>query len=314
MKTGNYSAKDFIEDLNINPCRFDVLDSNCMNSFEGEPLKPFTIRSARLCDEDLINMLKNNDEFICSKDPTCRKCRKKEYEETSALSFGFLNEKISLERKNRIEKYFPGRDILVSTVNKGQLYLFLNLVCSFLNNTETDPRSLMYLIPTDEDTFYILKDFGFIVEPLGWYYLSKEKGLKIKKEYDGRANINSHNLINTLCVFAANFVIKLNKNVLILDVDIVFLKNPFEFLNKAVYRRDVVGMYSPREDQYGYMNSGFLYFRSTKTSKILLQSYENLSYIKKRSDQQLWNTILRHYKMQQVQQRILPRLCGKAPL
>lgn len=66
-------------------------------------------------------------------------------------------------------------------------------------------------------------------------------------------------------------------------------------------------MYSPRHDSYGYMNSGFLYILPTRKSKILMKTLENLTFLKKGSDQILWNSVLRHYRFQQVQQRVLPR-------
>jgi len=87
----------------------------------------------------------------------------------------------------------------------------------------------------------------------------------------------------------------------------VFLGNPFPFLEKSIKRRDMLVMYSPRQDQLGPINSGFIYFSPTKKSKILLRSYENVCLIKRQSDQQLWNHLLRHYMFQQIEYRILPR-------
>ena len=87
----------------------------------------------------------------------------------------------------------------------------------------------------------------------------------------------------------------------------VFVKDVFPYLKRAAAKSDLLGMYSPRHDSYGYMNSGFLYINPTMKSKILMKTLENLTFLKKGSDQVLWNSVLRHYRFQQVQQRVLPR-------
>lgn len=92
-----------------------------------------------------------------------------------------------------------------------------------------------------------------------------------------------------------------------MDVDFVFLKDVFPFLQRAAARRDILGMYSPRHDAYGYYNSGFLYIIPTRKSKIFMKTLENLTLLKRTSDQVIWNTLIRHYRFQQMQHRVLPR-------
>mmetsp|Transcript_9716 Transcript_9716/g.11059 ORF Transcript_9716/g.11059 Transcript_9716/m.11059 type:complete len:187 (+) Transcript_9716:50-610(+) len=106
---------------------------------------------------------------------------------------------------------------------------------------------------------------------------------------------------------AVNFAVSLDYPVLQMDVDIVFLKNPFPYLKRAAKRRHVLGMIAPRNDDAGFMNTGLMYFRPSKITEILLQSFENLSALKTFGDQELFNILLRHHNMRQVSQRILPK-------
>lgn len=63
---------------------------------------------------------------------------------------------------------------------------------------------------------------------------------------------------------------------------------------------------SRRWDSKGPMNSGFIYIKPTRVSKIFLKTLENMCAIKEQSDQLLWNTALRQRQFTQVQWRTLP--------
>eukprot|EP00924_Labyrinthula_sp_SR-Ha-C_P012501 snap_masked-scaffold_10-processed-gene-8.39-mRNA-1 protein AED:1.00 eAED:1.00 QI:0/-1/0/0/-1/1/1/0/445 len=291
----------------FDPCDIDPLDDSCTKNYEGQPKLPLTIEKANMCDEKTNAKVGKQTELVCKTDPTCKKCRAHSIEKTEALEKGFLATKVSASRRVRLRTKLPSKNIIVSSVNEGQLYLFLNWACSCIKNNVFDPRKYMYIVPTDKKTYEIVTGFGFIAEPLDWYEIAHREGLKISSTYNNKANVGSHATINNILAFACNFIIQQGKNVLLMDVDLIFLRDPFPWLEKASLRRDLLGMYSPREDMYGYVNSGFVYFKNTIKSKYFLQSLQNLCYIKETSDQQLFNSILRHPKMQQIEQRILPR-------
>lgn len=294
-------------------CYDDPLEDTCEDGLEGFSAQALTIDSARMCDEKLTVLLPKNDEWDCVEDPTCRKCRKKQIDTTTQLFDAFNSQAAQESRKKRVEAAFPlhrnfiqpqlSTPIIICSVNYGQVYLLLNWACSCLENDVFDPRLHTYVVPTDEDAHNLLVHHGFIVEPIDWLKNSPH----ISTNYKGGANVGGHALINSILSFTVNSLVGMDYHALLMDVDMVFLHNPFPYLMKASRRRDVLGMLSPRNDQYGFMNSGFIFLRPTAKAKMLTQSFENLSFIKAKSDQQLWNTILRHMELAQLEQRILPR-------
>mmetsp|Transcript_16709 Transcript_16709/g.20071 ORF Transcript_16709/g.20071 Transcript_16709/m.20071 type:complete len:358 (-) Transcript_16709:1566-2639(-) len=275
----------------------------------GFPEIPLTPETALLCDENINIRLGKNSETVCPQDPTCKKCANHYHDTKRLLKYFHRGDE---ERRERLRKWFPipkgkeSRDIIVCSVNFGQLYLFLNWACSCWKNQVFDVRLYTWIIPTDTKTYDILVALGFNAEPLDWM----SNGTKIhvmSPRYDGHANVGAHSQINSITAFASNFAVQMGFYTLLMDVDMVFLHNPFPWLHRSADRRDVLGMYSPRWDNYGFMNSGFLFFVPTEKTKILLESYENLCLIKSISDQQLWNVVIRHYAFRQLTQRILPR-------
>mmetsp|Transcript_16707 Transcript_16707/g.20068 ORF Transcript_16707/g.20068 Transcript_16707/m.20068 type:complete len:517 (-) Transcript_16707:82-1632(-) len=274
----------------------------------GFPEIPLTPETALLCDENINIRLGKNTETVCPNDPTCKKCARN-YNETKRLLEHFHQG--DNERRDRLQKWFPipkgkeSRDIIVCSVNFGQLYLFLNWACSCWKNQVFDVRLYTWIIPTDTKTYNALVALGFNAEPLDW--MSNGTKIRLSSKYTGSANSGPHAQINSIAAFASNFAVQMGFYTLLMDVDMVFLHNPFPWLHRSAERRDVLGMYSPRSDNYGFMNSGFLFFVPTEKTKILLESYENLCLIKSISDQQLWNVVIRHYSFRQLTQRILPR-------
>mmetsp|Transcript_8175 Transcript_8175/g.9665 ORF Transcript_8175/g.9665 Transcript_8175/m.9665 type:complete len:446 (+) Transcript_8175:158-1495(+) len=289
------------------PCVLDPLKDDCALGLTGFIDKPLTIENARLCDGKLNPHLGANSEVLCPQDPTCKKCKFKYIQRNEKLRAAFLS--TSKERKNRLARWFPvsnntnSRTVIVCSVNYGQLYLFLNWACSCLANGVFDPREYVWMVPTDNETYDTLNNLGFHVEPLDW----KVKDINISATYGGGSNVGSHPTINNLISHAACFAVYMGYHTLMMDVDLVFLKNPFPYLEKALIRRDFLGMYAPRNDMYGFVNAGFMYFNPTAKTKLLVKSYENLSILKSNSDQQLWNTVFRHNLLQQIEYRILPR-------
>uniref|UniRef100_A0A7S3LLM1 Nucleotide-diphospho-sugar transferase domain-containing protein n=1 Tax=Aplanochytrium stocchinoi TaxID=215587 RepID=A0A7S3LLM1_9STRA len=290
------------------PCEVDPLDDRCKieriprgGYVTGFPEIPLTPETALLCDENINIRLGKNTETVCPNDPTCKKCARN-YNETKRLLEHFHQG--DNERRDRLQKWFPipkgkeSRDIIVCSVNFGQLYLFLNWACSCWKNQVFDVRLYTWIIPTDTKTYNALVALGFNAEPLDW--MSNGTKIRLSSKYTGSANSGPHAQINSIAAFASNFAVQMGFYTLLMDVDMVFLHNPFPWLHRSAERRDVLGMYSPRSDNYGFMNSGFLFFVPTEKTKILLESYENLCLIKSISDQQLWNVVIRHYSFRQV--------------
>lgn len=194
--------------LNVS-CSDDPLDDLCKYGLTGFPERPMTIRQARLCDPDMQVVLPKSKELICDTDYTCIRCRKKQIEQVESLNAAFNSPRRVEERGDRLERVFrKNRPVIVSSVNYGQIYLLLNLANSCVANDVFDIREYMWIIPTDEKAYKVLKKFGFHAEPVGWI---RDLKVRISENYRGGANIGGHSLINSVTVFAANFILSLGK-------------------------------------------------------------------------------------------------------
>ena len=193
------------------PCEEDPLDDKCKFGLTGFPPKPLSIKEARMCDEKIQPMLKFNRELRCETDATCVKCRSAPIKNTKALEAAFNGKPLKADRARRLELWFrkANKPVIVSSVNYGQLYLFLNWANSCIVNGVMDPRDHVWVIPTDKRAFDIISGFGFHTEPIDWL---SELGVRISENYRGGANVGGHALINSITVFAANTLLDLGKS------------------------------------------------------------------------------------------------------
>jgi len=273
----------------------------------GFPAKPLTIEEARLCDREMQPWLKGS--LYSCKDPTCRACNKQDQRRKQKLIDVLRNEKNVKARHAQIDEAFKGKEsITLMTVNTGQIHLFLNWVCS-CDHHGIPVRDSTYMVPTDEKAAEIIRKNGFVALPLDWM---NELGFKIDSGYEGadtsgwNPHMEGHSDINSVTIIVANDIIQKGYTLLLHDVDIVWKRDPRGWLKDAAQQRDLLAMFAPRWDALGVANSGFIWLKSNRRTKIFIQTLENLLPIKNISDQQLWNALIRHYRFRQIGFRVLP--------
>mmetsp|Transcript_25099 Transcript_25099/g.32425 ORF Transcript_25099/g.32425 Transcript_25099/m.32425 type:complete len:430 (+) Transcript_25099:82-1371(+) len=281
----------------------DILDDSIPTNLEAFPTSPLSIKEARMCDDELHIVLHHRSDLICPEDPTCMKCAK-QFDKASKIKEKFTSKENERRRSELFSRVFPsGVPIVTMAVNEGQLYLFLNWFCSCLH-INIDPRKYTYMIPTDKGSHDVLVENGFHVEPLTWMV---DAGVKISPTYDGLANAYGHTFINSVVIFGIGSLIEKKYPVLYSDVDLVWLRDPIPFLLEASQQRDILGMHSQWKDATGPLNTGFAYISPSFKSQIFIKTLENLTLVKIKSDQQLWNKAIRHTQFRQLVYRSLPR-------
>ena len=268
------------------------------DNLDGFPSKPLTIEGALLCDESLNIILPRA--WLCKEDKTCKKCRRRYITRFNELKKKFTP---SLEQITFTD-FDQNLPILVVSVNKGQLHLLLNMFCSM--KSIVDPKLFMLLVPTDFESYNILKKYKFNIITPNWVkYLHNS----IDKNYNPQtANIGGHSDINNILLLTTNHVLQTqHRDIILSDVDIVWVNGgPLDYLTKSIERRDLLAMDSPYDHAQGGINTGFIYFNNNKRTRLFLQSVENLAPLKHHSDQILFNTILRHRKFVRFHSSILP--------
>jgi len=288
------------------PVRFE-----CQN-YGFLPTKPLLPQDVRLCDRERHNHMPHGDkESLCPDDPTCVKC-KPDYE-LNLKAINLFREKSMQDRRRAVfERKFTKRlhsgrvvklPVVVVGFNSGQTFFFMNWVCS-CEAIGIDPREFTYIIPTDREAYDYVVARNFTAEPLDW---RMKANLNIRSQYKGHANVGPHGLINTFVAAGAESVLLEEYPTILMDVDLIWLKNVRRYIASVVHPGDdMVGSFSPRDDAYGYMNGGFIYFSPTKASKLFLSSFVNMCSIKRSSDQIILNMMARYYKFRYLHINIFP--------
>lgn len=264
----------------------------------GFPEEPLTIDTAEICDERLQISFK--DMWRCPGDTSCKSCSKH-----SISRFNKLNNALVVDVERIKTKFKYRTAVVVLAVNEGQVYLLRNWVCS-CKKVGLDPSRFSLVVPTDSKAQQQVEAMGLLCVDSAWV---GELDKPIKNTYDGRANVGGHADINNAVLMVSNRILQnTHMDVLIQDVDIAWCQRTvLEFLKSASGRRDILGMNSPNYLTKGGINTGFIYVRNSKKSRVFLQSVENIAALKAVSDQELFNIVLRHYKFTQLSYRILPQ-------
>mmetsp|Transcript_8175 Transcript_8175/g.13201 ORF Transcript_8175/g.13201 Transcript_8175/m.13201 type:complete len:424 (-) Transcript_8175:164-1435(-) len=281
----------------------------------GYPDHPLSLGELKMCDNKTQARLPRGNEYICPEDPTCKKCinsgrRKKMTKVKKKLVSVFRSKRGQAKRAARFQEKFSfldengvrqKRQVVVVGINYGQIHFFLNWACS-ARKVGLEPTDFVYVLPTDTKTTKILAKHGFATEPLGWM---KEAGVSIGEKFEGN-NIGPHAIINFVISLGAEALVLEDYPTILMDVDMVWLKNPFEMLRSASARRDVIASHAPRNDAFGFVNTGLVYFIPTNKTKILVSTFVNLSVAKQGSDQITMNMLLRHYMFRHLALSIVP--------
>ncbi len=116
----------------------------------------------------------------------------------------------------------------------------------------------------------------------------------------------AHKWVVSLQIIYLRDLIHLGYNVIMQDVDIVWLKDVRQYFLDTFY--DIEMANDGRFDSKGPGNSGFIHIRSNCKTKVFVDTL--LEYIilllRKNSDQRLWNAMIREYDFRQLIFGLLP--------
>lgn len=277
-------------------CFENPFGNNCLpTSF---PKTPLSVKEVRLCDGSLHAKLSHGGrEYQCGQDATCIKCREN-FELTQRLIESFRSCQ-KRRRKFLMDHFKPNQAIVVISLNYGQLYLFLNFLCS-CDKIGVNPRGLVYIIATDHRTYDFLVKRNFYVEPLDWI---NDSGVQISSKYTGLANVGPHAMINSALAAGVEGVLVENFRVIMMDVDVVWKGLPLDLFDNT---SDIICSFSPRFDAYGFCNSGVVLLNPTLRTKIFFSTFVNMAAVKETSDQIMFNAMMRFYRFRELRLRVLP--------
>jgi hypothetical protein len=191
--------------------------------------------------------------------------------------------------------------VFVIAVDSKYLPLFLNWACSRWSQRYGEPLEDTVVIANDPETYELVIELGFkaVIDPV---------------EHFGQFQVNlvmKHVSVQTMIFCLLHQISEMGHDVVIHDVDLVWRRNPIEtlFNNPSWRKADVLGANAPRSDAHGPMNSGFALFRNSKKTTVYLRAMVELTPMMfwLRSDQVIYNSLLRHWKFRQLHLHVMPR-------
>lgn len=191
-------------------------------------------------------------------------------------------------------KTHENRNLVVATVNYGYLHFAVNWLCSL---RRLGMRNVLFHA-ADMEIYKALTDLGLAAF---FYESDADREYKQQSGAENRAfdygSVSYQGLMNTRTEFIYKILQK-GYNVLLSDIDTIFLRNPFLFFD---YTLDVQG----GAHKQSKLTGGFIFFRSTEVArsvwvKVVLQHREMMKKIKElesfdphsMTEQELLNQIL----------------------
>lgn len=271
--------------------------------FTGLPGKPLSIKEAEMCAKKRLHL--PNGFEVCEGDSSCVGCTPKwTYEKTIKLMAAWKDTNLRERRQRLIQQFEKVREakeeVTVMAVNRGMIHLWLNWVCG-CDRKQIEVRNSTIMIPTDYESYKEIQRAGFLCLEPTW-----TKSVPVLKFYDGRANYGAHYDVNNVALYTAAELVDAGFNVLLQDVDLVWIHDFRPWLRKAAIGRDIMAQFDNRLDGKGPGNSGFIFFRNTPRTRLFVKTMVNISPIKVRSDQRLFNMLMYHEAFRQVHFEILP--------
>lgn len=123
-------------------------------------------------------------------------------------------------------------------------------------------------------------------------------------------NTGAHKYINLLSILMADFLVNKGLSILLIDVDLVFFKDPtIDLLQSGEYTFDVAMMPAHTMSSKGPGNSGFVVVVSNDLTKTLLTSIANCALLNlwTGSDQMIWNEMLNEKWFHPIVSQVLSR-------
>lgn len=203
----------------------------------------------------------------------------------------------------------PDGTIILTLLNAGYLFLFVNFVCG-CEARGIKIRDSMLLVTVDMKGYYLARKMGFAV--MHSKYIKDSGGFVIgseaPKEFSGGDYFWLAGMMN---VFAAD-VLSFGYNVLLQDADVTWRHDPRLYLNRPeAFEFDVQAMRDGPKAKPGVRydrayNGGFLWYRNNCRVKKYMETLRNLVdwILWVRTDQQVVNRLLTdsHFKGLKIHQ------------
>ncbi len=178
-------------------------------------LRPMSLEEMTFCDNVKRSQIPNQIECKVNNssksqfirqgiDVTCLSCFGRSASRFEVVRRVFRKKEYREERKRIMQdftKRMKKKEIVLLSVNLGQLYLLFNWACGVELELGLNPRDFSIIIPTDDETYEYLINMGFTAFPTNYTH---ELDPPILSDYTGLSNTGGHADINNIIMLAAN--------------------------------------------------------------------------------------------------------------
>eukprot|EP00240_Pyramimonas_obovata_P004630 CAMPEP_0118956876 /NCGR_PEP_ID=MMETSP1169-20130426/61807_1 /TAXON_ID=36882 /ORGANISM="Pyramimonas obovata, Strain CCMP722" /LENGTH=414 /DNA_ID=CAMNT_0006904925 /DNA_START=667 /DNA_END=1912 /DNA_ORIENTATION=- len=235
-------------------------------------------------------------QFKCAEDPSCLKCVPQPLLEVSNILLEVHQDpSLFTARRDTLLRLFPrppapgqGHPIIVMATDTKYMDYVLNWLCVAEERMHKDIHSYVLIVALDQQTVDIC-----VRRQLKYITYFSDTLSKIEK-----------------VVMAVNELIHLNHSAIMQDTDLAWVKDPVPFLrrSKFAFNMDILGQVAPRWDAQGQVNTGFVFIRSNKKTKLFMDSLVSAIPLMlwKGDDQIVWNHLLRLWVFRQLHWQLIP--------
>jgi len=243
----------------------------------------------------------------CQKDPTCVQCIGTNFMQSAKLmQDACFNDATRKSRESVILDAFGPPDdfdgpLIVAAVNSDYLSLMVNWACARLAFGLGNATQDTVLLTADMESYNLAVSLGFraVMDP------------SVHFENHPVTYNDKHVVSQSMLFCMLHQLSEMGYDVILHDVDLVWKRDPRDgmLFNPQWNKVDIMGALAPRYDSHGPLNSGFVFMRSNRKVRAYLRTMVALTPVMYwlRSDQVIYNSLLRHWRFRQLHFHVLPR-------
>jgi len=251
-------------------------------------------------------------QLLCPEDPSCIKCIPEfKMRRAEQMMHAHLNKTLRDARRSFLGSKFPQplpqKVVVVIATDSRGMKLVGNWLCGAQNHLGlTDLEQHTLLVPTDDDAFLLASATGLpTLHPRTFDYAAAAV-----RDDSSEKPLGAFNGAMGALWVVTNDLLTLGYNVITMDADIVWLKDPRPYVLDKYPHADVVSEMAPQLGTRGPANTGFVLWRPhPKTRSFAASLVPMVSVLYWRGcDQLAFNSLLRHWRFREMHYSSMCRL------
>ncbi len=284
-----------------------------LSATDKYPVEGFSLEKLKLCHAALGGPYTEDKLHKCTEDPTCVSCIPKElFTQVNPLVNAHWDKVKQRKRRSQFRAWFgdpraateDGKSTTIINVlaaDARTAHMAFNWACA-AHRVRPGVVERLLLVPSEMTDYENFMKAGLhSVDPSLMYETSEKLPFKT----------NGFRWAMSMLILTAAELVDMGYDVLIQDADVGWYRDPIPELetDPTIANLDMMFQTGVRFDAQGPSNTGVVYIRSNKKTRLFLNSMVNAVVMVYHmfDDQRFWNNMLRHYWFSQLHWTLLPK-------